>query len=82
MHDFMDEFFGPLPREYCVYFYALSIVFGLTFIITLISILTFVITKYNKVNATFVANSIMILINIFFVYLSNRLLHTMCVKSI
>ena len=82
MHDFMDEFFGPLPREYCVYFYALSIIFGLTFIISLLSILTFVITKYKKVNATFVANSIMILINIFFVYLSNRLLHTMCVKSI
>ena len=79
---FMDKYFGPLPREYCVYFYALSIVFGITFVISLISIAYFMITHIKKVNTMFAVNSIFILFNTFLAYLANRLLHTMCVKSI
>ena len=79
---FMDKYFGPLPREYCVYFYALSIVFGLTFIMSVISIAYFMIMHIKKVNTMFVVNSIFILFNTFLAYLANRLLHTMCVKSI
>ena len=82
MDSFMNKYFGPLPREYCIYFYALSIVFGVTFIISLISIVYFMITHVKKINTLFIANSIFILLNTFIAYLANRLLHTMCVKSI
>ena len=82
MDSFMNKYFGPLPREYCVYFYALSIVFGVSFIISLISIVYFMITHVKKINTMFIANSIFILLNTFIAYLANRLLHTMCVKSI
>ena len=78
----MDDYFGPLPREYCVYFYALSIVFGISFGISIISILYFMITHIKKVNTMFVVNSVFILLNTFLAYIANRLLHTMCVKSI
>jgi hypothetical protein len=79
---FMDQYFGPLPREYCAYFYFLSIMFGILFIITLISISYFMITHIKKVNTMFIVNSSLILLNSFLAYLVNRLLHTMCVKSI
>ena len=82
MDSFMDKYFGPLPREYCVYFYALSIVFGVMFAISAVSIAYFMITHIKKVNTMFIVNSILILLNSFLAYLANRLLHTMCVKSI
>lgn len=79
---FMDQYFGPLPREYCVYFYALSIIFGVMFLLSVISIAYFMITNIKKVNTMFIVNSVFILLNSFLAYFSNRLLHTMCVKSI
>jgi hypothetical protein len=82
MDSFMNKYFGPLPREYCVYFYALSIIFGVMFVMSVISISYFMITHVKKINTMFIVNSIFILFNSFLAYLANRLLHTMCVKSI
>jgi len=82
MANFMNEYFGPLPREYCLYFYALSIIFGALFVFTLISIAYFMVMHFNKVNTMFVLNSLLVLLNTFLAYLANRLLNTMCVKTI
>lgn len=82
MAAFMDKYFGPLPREYCVYFYFLSIIFGFIFVFSVISIASFMIMNFKKVNTMFVVNSLLVLFNTFLAYLANRLLHTMCVKSI
>jgi hypothetical protein len=79
---FMDQYFGPLPREYCVYFYVLSIICGIIFVASAVSIAYFMITHIKKINTMFVVNSIFILLNTFLAYLVNRLLHTMCVKAI
>jgi len=82
MHSFIDTYFGPLPREYCVYFYALSIIFGVIFVSSAISILYFIIMHFKKVDVIFVLNALLLLFNTFLAYIANRLLHTMCVKSI
>ena len=82
MSAFMDKYFGPLPREYCVYFYALSIIFGLIFVFSVMSIAFFIVMHFKKVNTMFIINSALVLFNTFLAYISNRLLHTMCVKSI
>lgn len=79
---FMNQYFGPLSREYCVYFYALSILFGVMFMISAVSIGFFMVTNIKKVNLMFVVNSALILLNSLLAYFVNRLLHTMCVKSI
>ena len=78
----MDQYFGPLPREYCVYFYALSIIFGVMFVFSALSIAYFMIMHLKKVNTMFLVNSFFVLLNTLLAYLVNRLLHTMCVKSI
>jgi hypothetical protein len=82
MASFMNNYFGPLPREYCVYFYILSIIFGLIFAFSAVSIAYFMVMHFKKVNTMFVINSLMVLFNTFLAYIANRLLHTMCVKSI
>ena len=79
---FMNAYFGPLSREYCAYFYVLSIFFGIVFVIVLLSIVGFIAMNYKKVNGMYMMNSVLVLVNLFIVYFANRLLHTMCVKSI
>lgn len=82
MNNFMNSYFGPLGQEYCMYFYVLSIIFGVSFVLSLISIGSFIVMHYKKVDTMFVMNSILILFNTFLAYLANRLLNTMCVKSL
>ena len=82
MASFMNTYFGPLGEEYCVYFYALSIFFGDMFVISLLSVLSYKFMNFRKLNMMFVANTFFLLLNSFLAYLSNRLLHTMCMKAI
>jgi hypothetical protein len=77
----MDKFFGPLSKEYCLYFYALSVIFGVLFVFTGISILYKIITNFKKIDIEIIV-PIVGLINMFLVYLVNRLLYTMCIRSI
>lgn len=78
----MDAYFGPLGKEYCIYFYILSIIFGVTFVLSAISIGSFMVMHSKKVDMMFIVNAFMVLFNTFLAYLSNRLLNTMCVKTI
>ena len=82
MNSFMNTYFGPLGEEYCIYFYALSIFFGIAFVLSVISVVTYMLTNVNKINMTFLIHTFFLLLNSFLAYLVNRLLHTMCMKSI
>jgi hypothetical protein len=82
MSNFLNSYFGPLPQEYCIYFYVLSIFFGFIFVFSAIGLTYSLIVYHKKVNAMMVVNSLLLLFNTFLGYLVNRLLHTMCVKSI
>ena len=82
MNNFMNSYFGPLGQEYCMYFYILSIIFGVSFVLSLISIGMFIVMHHKKVDTMFVVNAFFILFNTFLAYLANRLLNTMCVKSL
>ena len=82
MDSFMNTYFGPLGEEYCVYFYALSIFFGIAFVLTLISTVTYMFMHVNKINMSFLMHTFFILLNSFLAYLVNRLLHSMCMKAI
>ena len=82
MDNFMNTYFGPLGEEYCVYFYALSIFFGIAFVLTLISTVTYMLMHVNKINMSFLMHTFFVLLNSFLAYLVNRLLHSMCMKSI
>ena len=82
MNNFMFNYFGPLPQKYCVYFYFLSIFFGIIFAISILSIVSFIVFNQKKLNSLTTMNLILFSINSFIVYFVNRLLHTMCVRSL
>ena len=80
MDSFMDTYFGPLGREYCLYFYIMSMFFFLMIILGVIGIIGAMVSKKKK-DPLFIGNSVMLLFNAVLAYFVNRLLNTMCRNS-
>ena len=78
----MTTYFGPLNREYCAYFYFMSILFFMLFILAIFGVVMAVIMKGQKMDYLFILNSSMIIFNTLLAYFVNRLLNTMCNGSI
>ena len=75
------SYFGPLSQEYCAYFYLLSVLCGVLFVISIIGIIYAIISSPKKVDSHFLVTSMTLSLNVFFMYFVNRLLNTMCVNS-
>jgi len=82
MSDIMNNLFGPLGKDYCIYFYALSIIFFVTFTTTLFAIIMVVVQKPKTIDGKFIFKSALIILYTLIPYLVNRLLYTMCVNSV
>jgi hypothetical protein len=78
----MRNYFGPLGKEWCLYFYVLSIIFFITFFLILIGIIITAVTKPKKMDMMFIGNIVVLLFNSILAYFVNRLLNTMCMNSI
>lgn len=78
----MTTYFGPLSREYCVYFYFMSILCFILFLLAIFGVAMAVIVKGKKVDFLFVVNSSLLLFNTLLAYFVNRLLNTMCNGSV
>ena len=78
----MTTYFGPLSREYCAYFYFMSILFFVFFVLSIIGVFSAVIMKGKKMDFMFFVNSFMLILNTLLAYFVNRLLNTMCNGSI
>ena len=74
----MDTLFSPLDVNYCNYFYFSSI-FGFVFMSIMCVSLVFLLFSKKKGNAL---GLIHLITQGFFIYFLNRLLYSMCVKSL
>lgn len=75
-----SSLFSPLNKEFCIYFYYLS-VFGFALLVfTLLSAVALVILK--KKGFDFVLQMILLSLGYFIFYFQNRLLYSMCVNSL
>jgi|APSaa5957512493_1039668.scaffolds.fasta_scaffold496911_1 hypothetical protein len=81
MNEFMDSYFGPLGKEWCLYFYVLSIFFFVAYILAIIGVIGGFVMKRKKIDALFVANGMALIFNTLLAYFVNRLLNTMCINS-
>jgi hypothetical protein len=82
MSNFMDTYFGPLNKDSCVYFFILSFIFFILLFVALSIHIFFYFKNFKQLNLTNIMNTIIIIFNIFIVYFVNRLLYTMCNKSL
>jgi len=82
MSDFLSTFFTPLDKSSCVYFLIISIFFFVLLVIVLFSQLYFIFTHFKNLNFRVASNSLLISFNIFIAYFVNRLLYSMCMKTL
>jgi hypothetical protein len=71
-----NDVFGPIGREYCLYFYILSMFNMFVFVCLLIGIVFYGMSK--KLGIEFYFISFMYSFGFLFMYLQNRLLFNMC----
>jgi hypothetical protein len=81
MNDFMNYFFGPLSKEYCLYYYFLAVISAVIFALTALSFIVLIV-KSKKIKGGMWLGMFNTLLSIFIGYFVSRLLYTMCVKSL
>lgn len=74
--------YGPLDKQSCIYFSALTIFFFMILILTFFAELFFLMKNYKSVTRMNIVNGILVLFNIFIAYFVNRLLYNMCNRSL
>jgi len=74
--------YGPLDKQSCIYFSALTIIFFMILILTFFAELFFLMKNYKSVTRMNIVNGILVLFNIFIAYFVNRLLYNMCNRSL
>jgi hypothetical protein len=78
----MNLFFGALDKRSCLYFYLMSTAaLGLVVLIVLYMIYH-ILTRSKKMNAMMIANFTVVSLHLTVAYFVNRLLHTICIKSL
>lgn len=77
--NYIDTLFGPLSKQYCVYFYFLSIFGFILLAVFIISSIFVGLSKRKGVDYYMQVVGIALGYGIF--YFQNRLLHSMCVGS-
>ena len=82
MSNLMTSFFGPLDKSACVYFLIISVLFFISLVLLLGTEIIYIIKNFGKLNLRTVSSGLIILFNIFIAYFVNRLLYTMCNKSL
>ena len=78
----MTTFFGPLDRSSCIYFRFLTIFFFAILVFALFTELLFVVKNFRQLNLRIFTSGILLLFNIFLAYFVNRLLYSMCDRSL
>lgn len=77
----MNMYFGPLGKDWCVYFLILSMIFLFVFVTGTISALLLGLKHYKKLDFMMILHSVALLGNSLLAYYVNRLLYTMCMSS-
>lgn len=81
MNDLMSSTFGPLGKDYCVWFYWLSVISLVLFVISVITIIYTILFEGEKFSTGLLMNLLAISFVYFIPYFENRLLFTMCQNS-
>ena len=81
MYELLKTVFGPLDKNACVYFFFITVFFFVIFIVLFLGELFFIIRNYKYMTfQKLYEGGYSYLFNIFLVYLTNRILFTMCTK--
>ena len=82
MSDFINSISGPLDKQACVYFFFWTILFFVILIVAFVAELFVLFRDFKHLSRVNILGGILMLFNIFLAYFINRLLYTMCNKSL
>lgn len=80
--NYLKDLFIPLDKKYCIYFYYISVISFGFFILILLTTIWCLAFETKKINLIFCMNSVSLMISTFLGYFVNRLMYSMCVKSL
>lgn len=75
----ISDLFGPIDAKYCAYYYYVSVASFVIMLLTLLGCVSHCLFS-KKVNSGLIANTVVLSLSYFFMYLSSRILNTICVK--
>lgn len=75
-------FFEPLNKDSCIYFLIIAVIFFIALVLVLASEIIYILQNMKNLNFKMFSNGVLILFNLFLAYFVNRLLYSMCVKSL
>jgi hypothetical protein len=78
----LKDLFTPLDKKYCNYFYYLSVICYCIFIFMILTLVGGLIFHSKKFNLYICLHSISMIMTLFLSYFVNRLMYSMCVKSL
>ena len=78
----MTTYFGPLDKNSCVYFLILTMIFFALLVFTIMGELIFIVKNFKELDFRIFTSGVLLLFNSFLAYFVNRLLYTMCSKSL
>ena len=82
MSNLMVQIFGPLDKKACGYFHIISAIYLVLMIFFCFTAIVFIFRKYKNITFSLIMYSAVMFINLFLAYFVNRLLFTMCNKSL
>jgi hypothetical protein len=82
MNKLVDMFFGPLNKDMCFYFMIIGFIALFFLGMTILGFLGYLLFNFKKINTIMVVNLLVISISYFLAYLVNRIMYTMCVKTL
>ena len=74
------DIFGPLTKEHCDYFLFFSILGFILLIISIATLVFYILQNGRKANLNVITNIVVIITGYFLAYYSNRILYTICKK--
>lgn len=78
----MNRYFGPLSKDSCVYFLFIAMIFFALMVFALVANIFWIFKNYKYFNIRIFTESLLMFFNLFIAYFVNRLLYTMCTKSL
>lgn len=82
MAELLNSITGPLDKRACLYFFVTTMFFFVILVITFLAEMFVLVRDFKSLTRTNIIAGIFMLFNIFMAYFINRLLYTMCNKSL
>ena len=82
MVQLLDKLFGALGKESCMYFYFLSVLSFIMLVFSILSVVIYMIKHRKSMNYSTITHMLIVSIHLLIAYFVNRVLHTICTKTL